>query len=206
MFTEPLKNEKEEAETGENTKKIEKQEQELPFMFLNLDVPDMPLFQDDVQEKGILPQIAINDLLKKYDGETETNTTVGGVAVSRRYRLLETPAFLILNYDRFEKIIKKGKDANQEPEKKKVLATFPLSGLMIPVQDKQGNEVKTEIYDLVANIVHVSGTRFLVHVPGPSTEDKKGVCWYEIDELGVKVMNVHDILLSETSLQIWKRR
>lgn len=41
----------------------------LPFMFLTLDLPLTPLFQDEF-ERNIIPQISIDALLMKYDGST----------------------------------------------------------------------------------------------------------------------------------------
>lgn len=40
-----------------------------PFVFLALDLPRPPLFQDSV-EKNIIPQVALSTILAKYDGST----------------------------------------------------------------------------------------------------------------------------------------
>jgi hypothetical protein len=40
-----------------------------PFLFLALDLPPPPLFQDAV-EKNILPQVTLASVLAKYDGDT----------------------------------------------------------------------------------------------------------------------------------------
>lgn len=40
-----------------------------PFLFLALDLPRPPLFQDSV-EKNIIPQVALSTILAKYDGST----------------------------------------------------------------------------------------------------------------------------------------
>lgn len=40
-----------------------------PFLFLALDLPPPPLFQDAV-EKNIIPQVGIHAVLAKYDGTT----------------------------------------------------------------------------------------------------------------------------------------
>jgi hypothetical protein len=44
-----------------------------PFLFLAVDLPPPPLFQDAV-EKNIIPQVGIHTVLAKYDG---VNTQVG---------------------------------------------------------------------------------------------------------------------------------
>jgi U4/U6.U5 tri-snRNP-associated protein 2 len=41
----------------------------LPFLFLAVDLPPPPLFQDSV-EKNIIPQVSIHSVLAKYDGKT----------------------------------------------------------------------------------------------------------------------------------------
>ena len=41
----------------------------MPFLYLSLDLPPAPLFQDEL-EKNIIPQVSIQTLLAKYDGET----------------------------------------------------------------------------------------------------------------------------------------
>jgi U4/U6.U5 tri-snRNP-associated protein 2 len=40
-----------------------------PFLFLAVDLPPPPLFQDAV-EKNIIPQVTIQSVLAKYDGRT----------------------------------------------------------------------------------------------------------------------------------------
>lgn len=40
-----------------------------PFLFLAVDLPPPPLFQDAV-EKNIIPQVSIHSVLAKYDGRT----------------------------------------------------------------------------------------------------------------------------------------
>ena len=40
-----------------------------PFLYLALDLPPPPLFQDSV-EKNIIPQVSIASVLSKFDGKT----------------------------------------------------------------------------------------------------------------------------------------
>ncbi len=40
-----------------------------PFLFLAVDLPPPPLFQDSI-EKNIIPQVALATVLAKYDGKT----------------------------------------------------------------------------------------------------------------------------------------
>lgn len=49
--------------------KITTSEQKLPFYFLTMELPKVPLFKEQ-NELSSLPQIALNELLKRYDGKT----------------------------------------------------------------------------------------------------------------------------------------
>jgi hypothetical protein len=40
-----------------------------PFLFLALDLPPAPIFQD-LNENRIIPQVPLGEILAKYDGET----------------------------------------------------------------------------------------------------------------------------------------
>jgi U4/U6.U5 tri-snRNP-associated protein 2 len=88
-----------------------------PFLQLVLDLPTLPLFQDEF-ERNIIPQVQIEELLKKYDGNTGTET--GNTL--RKYTILSLPRYLILHYKRFQKNAFK-------QEKNNTLVNFPLLGL-----------------------------------------------------------------------------
>ena len=62
----------------------------IPFMFLSLDLPPTPLFQDAVNGSAI-PQVLLSSLLAKYDGTT-TQELVGH---RKRYKIIELPQYLI---------------------------------------------------------------------------------------------------------------
>jgi U4/U6.U5 tri-snRNP-associated protein 2 len=44
---------------------------EVPFMYLSLEIPPPPLFRDE-QERNIIPQVPIFDLLAKFNGTKMT--------------------------------------------------------------------------------------------------------------------------------------
>jgi hypothetical protein len=46
-----------------------------PFLFLAVDLPPPPLFQDAV-EKNIIPQVSIYSILAKFDGDCTKNVFV----------------------------------------------------------------------------------------------------------------------------------
>lgn len=56
-----------------------------PFLFLALDLPKPPLFQDSV-EKNIIPQVALSTILAKYDGATTHVRVAALSSVSFQHR------------------------------------------------------------------------------------------------------------------------
>lgn len=107
-----------------------------PFLFLAVDLPPPPLFQDSV-EKNIIPQVSIQSVLSKYDGQT---TQVSGYHSAiliedvlnlpskesagqlRRYKCQRLPPYIISHFKRFTKNI-------FVEEKNPTIVTFPLRGL-----------------------------------------------------------------------------
>ena len=88
-----------------------------PFLFLAVDLPPPPLFQDAV-EKNIIPQVNIQSVLSKYDGVT-TQESAGQL---RRFKCQRLPQYIILHFKRFTK------NAFVE-EKNPTIVNFPLRGL-----------------------------------------------------------------------------
>jgi hypothetical protein len=54
-----------------------------PFLFLSVDLPPPPLFQDAV-EKNIIPQVGIHTVLAKYDG-VQTQVGFDLFSISSRF-------------------------------------------------------------------------------------------------------------------------
>jgi U4/U6.U5 tri-snRNP-associated protein 2 len=90
-----------------------------PFLFLALDLPPPPLFQDAV-EKNIIPQVALSAVLAKYDGRRTEEVLAS--AQLRRYALARLPPFVLLHFRRFTK-------NNFVEEKNPTVVNFPLRGL-----------------------------------------------------------------------------
>ena len=88
-----------------------------PFLFLAIDLPAPPLFQDAV-EKNIIPQVPISTVLAKYNGFT----TQESKGVLRRYKITRLPPFLILHIKRFTK-------NSFVEEKNPTIVNFPLRGV-----------------------------------------------------------------------------
>lgn len=88
-----------------------------PFLFLALDLPPTPLFQD-LNEKKIIPQVPLSAILAKFDG----NTTQEFGPSLKRHHLKALPPYLILHIKRFTK-------NNFVEEKNPTIVNFPIKGV-----------------------------------------------------------------------------
>ncbi|GAA6056058.1 hypothetical protein JCM3770_007004 [Rhodotorula araucariae] len=183
-----------------------------PFLFLALDLPPPPLFQDAV-ESNIAPQAPLAAILAKYDGRTTREDTQAGVL--RRWKITRLPPFLVVYYKRFT--------SNRFLEEKNpTIVNFPLRGVDMSDYVDPAAPVSA-YYDLTANLTHTSlaGTahaesqwRTHVHLraprdahgelaPGIKDEDEK---WFEMEDLAVREIEKEMVSLGETYVQIWERR
>ncbi|KAJ6520270.1 cysteine proteinase [Mycena sanguinolenta] len=173
-----------------------------PFLFLAVDLPPPPLFQDAV-EKNIIPQVGIHSVLAKYDGRT-TQESAGQL---RRYKCQRLPPYIILHFKRFTK------NAFVE-EKNPTIVNFPLRGLDFREYVDATASGESTVYDLIANVTHesVAGTtrdkentvwKVYLRAAGGGGEGEK---WFMIQDLIVEEARKEMIFLGETVLQIWERR
>ncbi|KAH0837965.1 hypothetical protein J3R83DRAFT_6202 [Lanmaoa asiatica] len=173
-----------------------------PFLFLAVDLPPPPLFQDAV-EKNIIPQVSVHSVLAKYDGVT-TQESAGQL---RRYKCQRLPRYIILHYKRFTKNV-------FVEEKNPTIVTFPLRGVDFREYLDAPPSHPPTVYDLIANVTHesVAGTTrdkentvWKVHlrVGGGGGEGEK---WLQIQDLIVEETRKEMIFLGETALQIWECR
>jgi len=173
-----------------------------PFLFLAVDLPPPPLFQDSV-EKNIIPQVSIHSVLAKYDGRT-TQESAGQL---RRFKCQRLPQYIILHFKRFTKNV-------FVEEKNPTIVNFPLRGLDFREYLDAPPTHPLTVYDLIANVTHesVAGTTrdkentvWKVHLraAGGGGESEK---WFQIQDLIVEETRKEMIFLGETVLQIWERR
>ncbi|KAF9270813.1 spindle pole body protein [Marasmius fiardii PR-910] len=171
-----------------------------PFLFLAVDLPPPPLFQDAV-EKNIIPQVSINSVLAKFDGKT-TQESAGQL---RRYKCQRLPPYIILHFKRFTKNV-------FVEEKNPTIVTFPLRGLDFKDYIDAPPLGQSTVYDLVANVTHesVAGTTrdkentvWKVFLRAGAGEHEK---WFMIQDLIVEETRKEMIFLGESVLQIWERR
>ncbi|KAL7948934.1 hypothetical protein V8C42DRAFT_312710 [Trichoderma barbatum] len=177
------------------------------FLFLTLDLPSAPLFQDEL-EKNIIPQVPLSTILSKYDGKRAQEHH----AQRKRYRLLHPlPPFLLLHVKRFSQ-------NKFVSERNPTIVTFDARNLDVsPYVEPNPNEwpVGEPIwYDLVANVVHES-VRKREDVADSGEEkktwkvqikDKATGEWVVCQDLFVDKVQSELLYLGETYLQIWERR
>jgi len=177
------------------------------FMFLTLDLPSTPLFQDEL-EKNIIPQVPLTTILSKYDGRSAQEHH----AQRKRYRLLHPlPPYLVFHVKRFSqnKFIS---------ERNPTIVTFDARNLDMspyvepnPAEHPPGEPIW---YDLVANIVHEAvRTREDVADTGEERKtwkvqlkDKATGEWVMAQDLYVDKVQRELLYLGETYLQVWERR
>ncbi|EHK27209.1 uncharacterized protein TRIVIDRAFT_62978 [Trichoderma virens Gv29-8] len=177
------------------------------FLFLTLDLPSAPLFQDEL-EKNIIPQVPLSTILSKYDGKRAQEHH----AQRKRYRLLHPlPPFLLLHVKRFSQ-------NKFVSERNPTIVTFDARNLDVsPYVEPNPNEwpVGEPIwYDLVANVVH-EAVRKRDDVADSGEEkktwkvqikDKATGEWVVCQDLFVDKVQSELLYLGETYLQIWERR
>jgi U4/U6.U5 tri-snRNP-associated protein 2 len=162
-----------------------------PFLFLALDLPLAPLYQDE-KDKEIIPQVPLTTILAKFDG----NKVQEVANQMRRYSITRLPQFLIFHIKRFNK-------NSWTSEKNPTIVNFPITNLDVsnfntdPDAENVGNH-----YDLLANICHEGkpdagkGT-YKVHVRHRGTGQ-----WYQIQDLIVEEIMPQMIFMSESYIQV----
>ena len=184
-------------------------EKELNFLYLTLDVPPTPLFKD-TQGGNIVPQIPLFDVLTKYNGVRLTDTVRAGVQSRRRYVITKLPKFLVFHFARFSK-------NNFTAEKNPTIVHIPVKDLELKDQFALEGVAAQEAtkYDLLANACHdlpagldkdgrkepLQHGTYRVHVKQQSSDQ-----WYEIQDLHVSETMPQLIGLSESLLTIYQRR
>ncbi|KAF4490028.1 putative mRNA-splicing protein ubp10 [Colletotrichum fructicola Nara gc5] len=176
-------------------------------MFLTLDLPAAPLFQDEL-EKNIIPQVPLTTILSKYDGIQAQEH----LAQRKRYRLLHPlPPYLVFHVKRFSQ-------NKFVSERNPTIVTFDPNGLDVSpyVEPNPGEWPPGEpiIYDLVANVVH-EAVRAKEDVADSGEErktwkvqlrDKGRDEWVSCQDLFVEKVQSELLYLGETYLQVWERR
>ncbi|XP_064404591.1 ubiquitin carboxyl-terminal hydrolase 39-like isoform X2 [Halichondria panicea] len=173
-----------------------------PFLYLTLDLPNVPLFSDEL-ERNIIPQIPLFDLLSKFNGSREKEHKTHSESFVKRYELTRLPPYLILYVKRFTK-------NNFFVEKNTTIVNFPIKdidmGEFLSSEPKVQASHPHTVYDLVANICHdgqpgVGKGTYRVHIRHKGTNG-----WYELENLHVQDLLPQMITLAEAYIQIWELR
>lgn len=110
---------------------------EVPFLYLSLALPTRPVFQDGSENRTIIPQVPLFEILKKFDGITPEINELD--KTEKTYRIKKLPKYLILHYQRFYQ-------NSFFWEKNPTLVTFPMQNLdMSPYvinYDKEHDQAK----------------------------------------------------------------
>ncbi|KAK4458356.1 hypothetical protein QBC42DRAFT_276890 [Cladorrhinum samala] len=179
------------------------------FLLLTLDLPATPLFQDE-QERNIIPQVPLTNILSKYNGITAQELN----AQRKRYRLMHPlPPFLVFHIKRFSK-------NKFVSERNPTIVTFDARNLdMSPYVEPDpafAGPGEPIWYDLVANVVH-EAVRLKEDVADSAVgeekktwkvqlRDKSTDAWVVCQDLFVDKIQHELLYLGESYLQIWERR
>jgi len=174
-------------------------DKDVQFLMLTLDLPDPPLFQDEI-EKNIIPQVDIFSLLAKYDGRTSQELS----GERRRFKISKLPPYLIFH-------IKRLKRTDFTMERNPTIVTFPITGLEMKEYAytfAAAPGTSTE-YDLIGNVTHES-----VYTPGgeekhvykAQVKDFSRDKWFVIQDLIVEELEKERMHLAESYIQIWQRQ
>lgn len=96
---------------------LEIKAQHTPFLFLALDLPPAPLYQED-KDKDIVPQVPLTTILGKFDGQKVQE--IGDQ--KKRFNITRLPQYLIFHMKRFQK-------NNWTNEKNPTIVNFPIKNL-----------------------------------------------------------------------------
>ncbi|CCG82112.1 Related to snRNP-associated protein [Taphrina deformans PYCC 5710] len=171
-----------------------------PFLFLALDLPATPLFQDDVSGT-VVPQVTVTELLGKYNG-SEVQELPGS---RRRFVLHALPRVLVLHLARDRK-------SDFRTERNKTVVSFPLTGLDLTslVTPDDGTEPGPLVYDLLVNVTHevtLNNAGDENHIYRVQVRDKATDKWMQME--GLLVQEIKRDMLNVGApavMQIWERR
>ena len=177
-------------------------DKDVQFLMLTLDLPDPPLFQDEI-EKNIIPQVDIFSLLAKYDGRTSQELS----GERRRFKISKLPPYLIFH-------IKRLKRTDYKVERNPTIVTFPITGLDMKEYAYTfavAPGMSTE-YDLIGNVTHET-----IYPPGGEEKKERHMYkaqvkdfsrdkWFVIQDLIVEELEKERMHLAESYIQIWQRQ
>ncbi|KAF1815484.1 U4/U6.U5 tri-snRNP-associated protein 2 [Eremomyces bilateralis CBS 781.70] len=177
------------------------------YMFLTLDLPPAPLFQDEL-DRNIIPQVRLGEILSKYDGRRAQER----LNHRRRYRLLHPlPPYLLFHIKRFStnKFVSERNPTIVTSDRPSIdMAEYvePNPSLHSPADPI--------MYDLVANVTHEAVRIRDDSVEGEAEKkvwhvqlrDKSRDEWIEVQDLFVEKIMPETLFTKESYVQVWERR
>lgn len=168
------------------------------FWILTLSVPPNPLFKGDSGSSGVndIPQVSIYQLLKKYDGQTTTQTSSTEI---KRFQLKTLPPYLILHIDR--DLESPGSRGNP------TVVKFPTVIDFTPYAETNEETIN---YRLIANIRHElrggvaldrNDDRHEWAVSLPKPDDS----WVTLKDLEKTSCEKELMFLDESYIQVWEK-
>ncbi|KAJ3487115.1 hypothetical protein NLI96_g3759 [Meripilus lineatus] len=171
-----------------------------PFMFLAVDLPPPPLFQDAV-EKNIIPQVSIQSVLANLIPMLSK-----GLGICWTTPSIQVPAATTIHYSPLQALHQKHFRRRKNP----TIINFPLRGLDFREYLDAPPSHPPVVYDLIANVTHESAAG--------TTRDKESIVWkvhlragagggeseqwFQIQDLIVEEIRKDMIFLGETILQV----
>mmetsp|Transcript_26842 Transcript_26842/g.61905 ORF Transcript_26842/g.61905 Transcript_26842/m.61905 type:complete len:489 (+) Transcript_26842:233-1699(+) len=183
------------GEEGDGREQWKVSESISPFLFVTIDVPSMPLFRDAL-ERNIIPQVPLTACMSKFDGSTYQELMNGD---RRQFRIKKWPPYLIVHIKRFTK------NTQQLIEKNHTIVNCPIKNLdLTPFCDGSDAATDEHKFDLVCSAQHdgkpADGTyKAYVHFHANDT-------WYEMQDLHVQQIHPQLISVSESYLQVYRRK
>ncbi|KFD52615.1 hypothetical protein M514_06462 [Trichuris suis] len=180
------------------TEEYKERIEDVPFIYLTLDLPPAPLYRGEFL-MNIIPQVPLSALLAKFNGRTEKEYKTYNENIMKRFEITKLPPYLIIFIKRFTK-------NHWYVEKNPTIVNFPIRN--VDLYEYLSKEARTSLqfttYDLIANIVHDGQ-------PGPDQGtyriqlSHRGTGkWYELEDLHVKEILPQMITLTECYIQIWE--
>lgn len=176
------------ASIGEHVSMKKTVTKQVPFIFLSLDLPPTPLFQN-ASGKSVIPQVQLLDLFTKYNGIQTVNVKDGSL---QSFEIETQPKKYLIT------VIKRlVKNHNGQLEKNRTVVNFPIRDLQISSRSEVCK------YDLVANVSHlgtVDSGEYAIYLKHRGSEK-----WFLIHDLEVREIAPQTIFLTDTYIQLWER-
>ena len=148
-----------------------------------MDLPSIPLFKDS-NKKINIPQVPINELLKKFTGEIFIDEPIK--EQKKKLKIVSLPKYLILIFKRFHNNM-------IFMEKNPTIIKFPLENL----------EIGDSSYNILSNIIHDGKPEqgsYKIQIKNKIRKE-----WYQIKDLNVDTILPESVLIDESYIQFYER-